>query len=474
MRSIAFSIVLVHLLSAGPVAASEVFLTPPVDAAVAGRFSSPAHPFGAGHRGIDYAIPEGSSVRAAGAGTVTFAGTVAGERAVTIDHGDGLETTYSWLSDIYVSAGDTVRERTWIGRSGTAHGDQVPGLHFGVKKDGRYVDPLLFLGPLDTAGAIALAPLDNSWPHEDRHVRRCRSSGELPHGVTAPNDNVAVVIGGITSATDGTGGPPDLFRSVGELGYSRWKTYLFSYRGVDGKRLHAPYDKQDTFYDLRLAGARLREVMHGIAERHPGADVDVLAHSQGGIVARTYLAQQARAWDASLPRVEHLVTFASPHQGVPAAAEIDELRSGPLPSKLLASGMDLLSRTRFPVPPPGSPSVLQLRSGSQLIEALGDQDVVFGTRVLALSTPNDLLVPAQRAEYPGKPHRTVPSSGVWGHSGIVESRRALQLAHAFLGGAGPACPPEIGFLESKLPAAVDLAQSWIGEGINLMFSLPPW
>lgn len=467
MRALSCSALVCLLLSLSPAATAEAFLTPPVDAAVVSRFDDPPHPYGSGHRGIDYAIPEGSSVRAAGDGTVTFAGVIAGGAAVTIDHGAGLETTYTWLSEVFVQEGDVVDERVWIGRSGDAHGDSVPGLHFAVKVNGTYVDPVKHLGPLDNAGAIALAPLVHE-PIEDRHKRVCKPSGALPGDAPPPNDNVAVLIGGITSATDGSGGEPDLFGSVPALGYSAAKTYRFSYRGTDGPAFHDPYSRADTFGDIRGAAARLKELMAEIERVHPGTEVDILAHSQGGIVGRTYLTEQAGSWDPSLPRVEHFVTFASPHQGVPAAAEIDELREGPLLSRKLADGVDELALRGFAVPPPDSTAVHQLRVSSELLDSLAAQDVLFGTRVLALAIPNDLLVPVPRAALPGKPARTVPAKGLWGHSEIVKSPRALQIAHAFLAGAGPGCRPDLNLLESHAGAYVDRGQHLIGETVNAL------
>jgi murein DD-endopeptidase MepM/ murein hydrolase activator NlpD len=51
-------------------------------------------PFGPGHRGVDLAAVAGAPVLAAGAGTVVFAGTVAGRGVVSVDHSGGLRTTY--------------------------------------------------------------------------------------------------------------------------------------------------------------------------------------------------------------------------------------------------------------------------------------------------------------------------------------------------------------------------------------------
>lgn len=466
--------ILVVLLTSQAVAQAPVFLDPPVDAAIARSYEAPAQPYGAGHRGIDYAISGGSSVRAAGEGIVTFAGSAAGNLAVTIDHGSGLETTYSRLAEIFVRPGEKVAARTWIGRSASAHGDRAPGLHFGVKVEGEYVDPFEYLGPIDTGGAIALAPLEED-PVEDRHVRTCKPSvGDPTTPVPRPNENVAVVVGGITSATDGSGAPPDLFASTPRLGYSRSRTYHFSYRGTNGPDLHEPYDKGDTYIEIETAARRLRVLLAEIARVHPGVDVDLLAHSQGGIVGRTYLAEQARSWDVSQPRIEHFVTFASPHRGVPAADEVDELRSGPLGSRALLSALDLVAAHSDALPPTSTGSVPQLRTHSALLGSLARRDVLFGTRVLTLGIANDALVPAGRTDIPGKPNLVLPADGLWGHSEIVSSERALQVAHGFLAGAGVACAPELGAIERYVPSLVDRGQSLIGEVVNASITALPF
>ena len=447
-------------------AETSELLLPPVDAVVISAFDAPDKPFGSGHRGIDYAIPRGSSVRSAGDGTVAFAGPVADVLAVTIDHGNGVETTYSNMSDVFVGVGERVTAGTWIGRSGNAHGDEVPGLHFGVRVQDEYVDPMNLLGPVDTAGAIALAPLEEDPLDEDRHVRACKPSDDLPEDAPAPNDNVAVAIGGIMSATDGSGSPSDLYPALPRLGYSPARTYFFSYRGVDGPSFHEPYGKSDTYIDIEEAAQRLRALLAHIEHVHPGAEVDLLAHSQGGIVGRTYLIEQAKAWQDGQPRVEHFVTFASPHGGVPAASETDQLRTGPLGSRFLASSLDLVADRSDVVPPVWRGSVPQMRTNSDLLNSLERQDVLFGTRVLTLGISNDLLVPAGRTRISGKPGVTLPSEGLWGHSGIVDSDRALQIAHSFLAGAGVACAPELGAIEGALPTVVDKGQSVIAEVIN--------
>jgi murein DD-endopeptidase MepM/ murein hydrolase activator NlpD len=133
----------------------------PLVGSVLRPFEPPAGPFGAGHRGIDIAALAGTVVRASADGVVAFAGRVAGSLFVSIDHPDGVRTTYSWLSAVTVRAGDPVSAGAMIAASGPGHpGTDPPHLHFGARYQGAYLDPLLLLGGASLVGLIRLAPLE--------------------------------------------------------------------------------------------------------------------------------------------------------------------------------------------------------------------------------------------------------------------------------------------------------------------------
>jgi murein DD-endopeptidase MepM/ murein hydrolase activator NlpD len=132
----------------------------PVRGPVLRPFDPPDSPFGSGHRGIDIGAPIGTTVVAAGPGRVAFAGPVAGGLFVSIDHPDGVRTTYSWLSGISVRAGDQVDGGQSIGRTGTGHpGPGPPHLHFGARVGSVYIDPMLLLERGGLVGLVRLAPL---------------------------------------------------------------------------------------------------------------------------------------------------------------------------------------------------------------------------------------------------------------------------------------------------------------------------
>lgn len=132
----------------------------PVQGPVIRKFEPPPGPYEPGHRGIDIATPFGTDVGASREGVVAFAGWVAGSLFVSIDHPDGVRTTYSWLSDTLVKKGESVQRKQLIGRSGHGHPDvPQPHLHFGARVGSQYIDPLLLLEGVDVAGLIHLAPL---------------------------------------------------------------------------------------------------------------------------------------------------------------------------------------------------------------------------------------------------------------------------------------------------------------------------
>jgi murein DD-endopeptidase MepM/ murein hydrolase activator NlpD len=126
-------------------------------------FQPPPDPYQAGHRGIDIASPYGTSVGASREGVVAFAGRIGGSLFVSIDHLDGVRTTYSWLSEVLVKKGDAVERGQPIGRSGQGHLDLPQAhLHFGARVGPQYIDPMLLLEGADVSGLIHLAPLGES------------------------------------------------------------------------------------------------------------------------------------------------------------------------------------------------------------------------------------------------------------------------------------------------------------------------
>jgi murein DD-endopeptidase MepM/ murein hydrolase activator NlpD len=105
-----------------------------------------------GHYGLDIAADYGSTVRAAGSGTVIFAGwkSNGGGYQVWVAHGSGLYTTYNHMSAVSVGRGQHVGRGSQVGRVGQSGYATGPHLHFEVWRGpvwdgGRRVNPLAYL-----------------------------------------------------------------------------------------------------------------------------------------------------------------------------------------------------------------------------------------------------------------------------------------------------------------------------------------
>jgi murein DD-endopeptidase MepM/ murein hydrolase activator NlpD len=107
---------------------------------------SPASGGSEDHPGIDIAVPAGSYIRAAGAGTVFETGEdeIYGSYVV-VDHGDGYRSLYGHASMIVARTGAVVRRGEVIALSGSSGRSTAPHLHFEVLQADRPVDPLSLL-----------------------------------------------------------------------------------------------------------------------------------------------------------------------------------------------------------------------------------------------------------------------------------------------------------------------------------------
>lgn len=95
------------------------------------------------HSGVDFAVPEGTAVRAAGAGIVRLAELLPlSGNAVMIDHGVGVITSYLHMSAIETHVGQQVRKGDVIGRVGSTGLATGPHLHWGLRVNAIRVDPM--------------------------------------------------------------------------------------------------------------------------------------------------------------------------------------------------------------------------------------------------------------------------------------------------------------------------------------------
>jgi murein DD-endopeptidase MepM/ murein hydrolase activator NlpD len=129
--------------------AKSMLMKTPVDGArISSGFGVRRHPvlgYTRMHKGIDFAVPTGTPVMAAGSGTVTFAGRQNGYgNFVIVTHGNGYSTAYAHLSRFAsgVRKGARVRQGQVVAYTGMTGITTGPHLHYEIRVNGTQANPL--------------------------------------------------------------------------------------------------------------------------------------------------------------------------------------------------------------------------------------------------------------------------------------------------------------------------------------------
>jgi murein DD-endopeptidase MepM/ murein hydrolase activator NlpD len=128
----------------GPSANGTTFRWPVRGRIIASFGQSPA---GQRNDGINLAVPEGTSVKAAEAGTVIYAGNeLEGYgNLILVRHADGWVSAYAHNKDILVKRGDSVARGQIIAHAGMTGSVSAPQVHFELRQGSKPVNPLDFL-----------------------------------------------------------------------------------------------------------------------------------------------------------------------------------------------------------------------------------------------------------------------------------------------------------------------------------------
>jgi hypothetical protein len=463
--------------------ASTVSYQAPVDAPVSDPFRPPANPWDPGNRGIEYDTPPDTVVEAAADGDVTFAGPVAGVLWVTLGHADGVRTTYGPLASVAVAQGQAVRQGQEIGTT-------AGRLLFTARQNGEYIDPAKMLAgggiirllpvpprvdfggvfpndPSVDAVATTLVWLRSTQPDvvaaiaastsislaisvgEDMYEWHEQSGSCTDAAVPPPPPSgrrAAILVAGLGSTSESASID---HVPTAQLGYAPPDVMRFSYAGgrtpVDPAAATtgglatiaaSTYTAADTLGDLRDAGERLAELIIAAAAALPdNVPIDVIAHSQGGLVTRVAVTIVAARRPDLVARLGLVATIATPHHGATLAEIVSMMADDPRQGWALdafreASGEPL---------DPSSAAVHELAPGSTFLHELDHSAIPAGLHVLSIGGRGDLVVPLPSTDLDGAAHATVPIDGLSAHDQITSTAGVERELALGIGGLPPTC-----------------------------------
>jgi hypothetical protein len=507
----------------------------PVPGAVTRAFSAPRTLYAAGaHRGVDLHAP-GADVVAAGAGTVDYAGAVAGALHVVIRHDNGWRTSYSFLASLAVREGTRVSRGQVLGsccrEAPLARHGHGTDLHFGLRLGDDYVDPMrLFVAP-DLAAIVHLAPTDQrEFPSRRRsaiqtildttglgaldewRARLVGGSGALvdafgdllaagaaqlpevmrwldsadflffdgglafdiaqgitdyltqfgecdrhppPLPVTPDLPTALMFVAGINSRTrrDGSSNGID----PQSLGYDPAATHWFSY--ADDGGAHVPSDTHVSIVDsARNLATQLRQLQAS----QPGRTVDLIAHSQGGVVVQAFLKLFYDSADPSIPPIGTVVTLSSPHSGAPSAT------SGAVLARIPGAGVALGAIELLP--PVDTAAVRDLSELSDLQAILRTRPLPSEVDVYSIGSPLDWAVPQTSTRLDGARHVTTNPDGIANeHRDITTDPSAMRaVRNALLGRPAPCVGLRTAMLSAIVPERVAVIERVPGSLVRAL------
>ncbi|HSL59795.1 MAG TPA: peptidoglycan DD-metalloendopeptidase family protein [Acidimicrobiales bacterium] len=374
------------------------------------------------------------------------------------------------------------------GLAASAHDTGRRVLDVGLAGTGLVLSSTIARAELILRHLVELTPVVRAWRLNERfeavlrHRRHCTRLAGPPPPPTRSR-RVAVLVAGLGSTSDHAAiGGVDTER----LGYAPGDVVGFSYGGGrtpgrfgegDGAGPlaaelaalpAAAYDADDSSTDLAVRAAHLAALLEAVAGATGGATVDVLAHSQGGIVTRLALADLAtdpeRRWVVA--RLGLVATIGSPHDGADLATSADLLGATHVGGALLQVADHLSGRPLDPA----ATTVGDLGERSATIAALDDHELPPGPHYLSIGGRGDLVVPAGRTALDGAHHVVVDATGLSAHDRLPAdpgTTRELALGLAEL---APSCAG-VGdaVLDVAWSEAIDATLAGIGLAVGGLF-----
>ncbi|MEY2477119.1 MAG: hypothetical protein QOG87_2434 [Actinomycetota bacterium] len=250
------------------------------------------------------------------------------------------------------------------------------------------------------------------------------------------------------------------------IGWADADVRRFSYRG--GTTSERGYAAADTQGDIREAGRRLRDLLERLQYEQPGVPIDIVAHSQGGLVVRSALGDELDRLDPRTPHIASVVTLGTPHHGANSAtmgALLDHTRGG-------HTALDIAGAVKPAGIDPTSTSVRQLAETSEFIRDLNDRPLPEGVRFTSIAASGDAIVPSPRAHLDGATNVIVGVPGLaTDHDHLPGSAAATREIALAVNGRGPTCESLTeAVAEARVGHAISQAEDATAVGAWLLAS----
>ena len=267
-------------------------------------------------------------------------------------------------------------------------------------------------------GAMVLDLVEIGRRFYDTVTAECSDDAPPADGTGGSGHRVMVVAGINSSGPAGDrGSTVDL--DVTSLGYhaDEGEVRYFSYARDGG-----PYVAHDTHRYLEVSAQLLLEQLQAMQREEPGREVDLIAHSQGGVVVSYFLEHLYHSVDPTLPPIGNVITMSSPLQGAPLATAAADVRS----SSLGNSALDGVGHLQPGLPPSDSAAVKELAEGSHFMKHLWDHGLPEHVDFTTIGAAEDIVVPANKISVEGATQTVVAVNDLNQHHAILNDPDALR------------------------------------------------
>ncbi len=282
----------------------------------------------------------------------------------------------------------------------------------------------------------------------DSHAPAADGSGGSDHRV--------MIIAGLDSSI--TNGGASTALPAGRLGYESKDVSYFSYAGDGGD-----YTAADTEGSLRIAARRLGAQLRELERREPGREVDLIGHSQGGMIMTEFFAHVYHPSDPAYPPLGTAVAMGSPLGGATGATASASLR------RSAAGRLALDAAHAAGAPDPDAESVAELNKQSGFSQASRAEHLPPVVDLTSIGAAQDVIAPAGDTTRAGAQNRTVIPHSLNGHPGIVTDDSALATTRAALEGKPLPCQSLTTILTGEVVStAIAMTERRIGDVGNLV------